>query len=39
MPDDLTSKIPWKETIRYIKNMFSYIQKIDNSYFPLATLM
>ncbi len=37
MPDDLTSKIPWKENIRYIKNMFFYIHKIDKTYFSLAT--
>ena len=38
MPDDLTSKIPWKDNIRYIKNMLGYIQKTDNTYFPLAVL-
>lgn len=38
MPDDLTSKIPLKDNIRYIKNMLGYIQKTDNTYFLLATL-
>ena len=38
MPDDLTSKIPWKDNIRYIKNMLGYIQKTDNTYFPMAFL-
>ncbi len=38
MPDDLTSKIPWKDNIKYIKNMLGYIQKTDNTYFLLATL-
>ena len=38
MPDDLTSKIPWKDNIKYIKNMLGYIQKTDNTYFPLAVL-
>ena len=38
MPDDLTSKIPLKDNIRYIKNMLEYVQKTDNTYFLLATL-
>ena len=38
MPDDLTSRIPLKDNIRYIKNMLGYIQKTDNTYFLLATL-
>lgn len=38
MPDDLTSKLPFRENIKYIKTILLYTHRVDKAHYPLCAL-
>ena len=38
MPDDLTSKLPFRENLKYMKNLLLYTHRMDKSFYPLSAL-